>query len=419
MQHAPISLTPFVQLFLLLLFLFVSSSASAEIYKWVDENGHLHFTDGSSPIPTQRQSPSDGTEPQTGGSSQNSPVTLTGRIVDPQKILLQGVMDEGVRWSGHLDRVGRRVVDITAYSGNDKLIAVHPEENGEFTITTDAAVSHITVTVSGGGLYIRKDGPWQSDATVDLDLAKGVFVIDGYVRNVDGTPMKREMVSAYEAASEKLIFAYTDSTGYFKFWSNHKIISLETSADRLRIVKNGPWSRNATLTLAHDKRKLFTIKGRVVDNTGAPTAGVRISALFEGNGGKSTMSDANGYYEISTDKKVKLMFGYYDLTREEIKKPGSWASDATVDFVFNLGDVFTLTGQVTDQNGQPLKDIFVYASDASGSRVKTTRTDQDGDYTLVVAKTVATLTAYRFPTAPRADIAGPWTSDANIDIRLQ
>jgi protocatechuate 3,4-dioxygenase beta subunit len=407
------------QLVLLAVFLFFSSSVSAEIYQWVDENGHLHFTDGSSPTPVKYQSSNGGSVPQASGSPQNKPVTLTGRIIDPQKILLQGVTDEGVRWSGKLDRVGRQVVDITAYSGNDKLASVHPDENGGFTITASSAVSHVTVEVGGGGLYIRKNGPWQSDATVDLDLAHGVFVIDGHVRNVDGTPMKREMISAYDDAKGKLIFAYTNSTGYFKFWSNHKIASLETSADRLRLVENGPWSRNVTLTLAHDKSKLFTIKGRVVDKTGAPTAGVRISALFEGSGGKSTMSDANGYYEISTDKKVKFMYGYYDLTREEIKKPGGWAQDATVDFVFDLGAVFTLKGQVTDQNGQPLTGIFVYASDANGSRVKTTRTDQNGEYTLVVAKTVESLTAYRFPATPRADITGPWQGDANIDIRLQ
>ncbi|MGE0680899.1 MAG: carboxypeptidase regulatory-like domain-containing protein [Candidatus Binatia bacterium] len=409
----------FGQIVLISVFLLFSSSASAEIYKWVDENGHLHFTDGSSPMPTKYKSSNDSREPQVNSSSQNSSITLTGSIIDPRKILLQGVTDEGAPWSGKLDRVGRQVVDITAYSGTDKLVSVHPDENGEFAITAEAAVSHVTLAVSGGGLYIRKDGPWRSDATVDLDLANGVFIVDGYVRNVDGTPVQREMVSAYDETREKCIFAYTNSTGYFKVWSNRKIASLETSADRLRIVKNGPWSRSATLTLAHDKSKLFTIKGRVIDKTGMPTAGVRISALLEGNGGKSTMSDANGYYEISTDKKIKLMYGYYDLTHEEIKKPGSWAHDATVDFVFNLGDVFTLKGQVTDQNGQPLKDVFVYASDASGSRVQTTRTDYNGDYTLVVAKTVESLTAYRFPTTPRADIAGPWTSDANIDIRLQ
>jgi hypothetical protein len=272
--------------------------------------------------------------------------------------------------------------------------------------------------VGGGGLYIRKDGPWQSDATVDLDLANEVFVVDGHVRNVDGTPMKREMISAYDDAHDTFIFAYTNSTGYFKLWSNHKIASLETRADKLRIVKNGPWSQNTTLTITPDKSRLFTVKGQVTDKTGKPTPAVRLSALFEEGGGKSAMSDANGYYKIATDKKVKLMSGYYDLTGEEVKKSGGWMQDATVDFVFNLGAVFTLKGRVTDQNGQPLKDIFVYASDAGGSRVQTTRTDQHGDYILVVAKTVASLTAYRFPATPRADITGPWQGDANIDIRL-
>jgi hypothetical protein len=370
-------------------------------------------------MPTKYQSSNGGSAPQASGAPQNKSVTLTGRIIDPQKILLQGVTDEGVRWSGKLDRVGRQVVDITAYSGNNKLVSVHPDENGEFTITASSAVSHITVEVGGGGLYIRKNGPWHSDATVDLDLAHGVFVVDGYVRNVDGTPMKREMISAYDDAHEKLIFAYTNSTGYFKFWSNHNIASLETSADRLRIVKNGPWSQNTTLTITPDKSRLFIVKGRVTDKTGKPAAGVRLSALFEGGGGKSAMSDANGYYEIATDKKVKLMSGYYDLTGEEVKKSGGWMQDAAVDFVFNLGAVFTLKGRVTDQNGQPLKGIFVYASDASGGRVQTTRTDHNGDYTLVVAKTVDSLTAYRFPATPRADIAGPWQGDTTIDIRLQ
>jgi hypothetical protein len=406
------------QLALISVLLSLSSSAVAESHQWVDENGHLHFTDGSSPMPTGFKSSNAGIDPQAGASSQNNSVTVTGTIIDPQRILLQGVTDEGVRWSGKLDRVGRQVVDIAAYSGSDKLVSVHPDENSGFTITANAVVSHVTLEVGGGGLYIREDGPWQRDATVDFDLANGVFAVDGYVRNVDGTPMKREMVSAYDNAREKFIFAYTNSRGYFRFWSNRTIASLETSADGLRIVEKGPWSRDTTLTLAHSGSKLFTIKGRVVDKTGAPTAGVRISALFEGSGGKSTMSNANGYYEISTDREVKLMHGYYDLTREEVKKPGAWAHDATVDFVLNQGGGFTLNGHVTDQNGQPLNGIFVYVNDVSGSRINTTRTDRSGAYTLVVAKTVGSVTAYRFPATPRVDITGPWSADASIDIRL-
>lgn len=406
------------QLVLMSVFVLVASSVTAEIYRWVDEKGQLHFTDGTSPIPADYKNRNDRTGTQGNDSAQNNAVTLIGRIVDPQKILLQGLMDEGVRWSGTLDRIGRRVVDITAYSGSEKVLSVHPDEDGRFTITAHAAISHITLEVAGGGLYMRENGPWRHDTTIDLDLASGVFVVDGYVRNVDGTPMQRELISAYDDAREKRMFTYTNSKGYFRFWSNQKIASLETSADRLRIVKDGPWSRNASVTLAHDKKRLFTIKGRVADKTGTPTAGVRISALFEGGGGKSTMSDANGYYEISTDKKVKLLYGYYDLTGEEVKKPGDWARDTVVNFLFNLGAVFTLTGQVTDQDGHAVNDVFVYASDTSGSRISTTRTDQGGHYTLVVAKTVASLSAYRFPTAPRADIAGPWSGDAAINIRL-
>lgn len=327
----------FIALVNLLVLLTVPTSWAAT-YKWVDSHGQAHFTGNPDAIPNEFRKP----EEQANGSTnapQNLAFTLRGRIMDSRKILLQGLMDEGVIWAGNLDsadgRVGRQVVAIHAYSGGSEIVSTHPDEKGEFTVKANTVITRLILEVSGGGLFIQANGSWSSDANVVLDLDKNVFVVDGYLKSLSGDPVQREMVTAYDTEHKAMVFAYTDSRGYFRFWSNQAIASLETQIDNLPLLQKGPWNENASITLARNQSGMFTLKGLVSDGAGKPVAGVRISATFEDRSGKSAISDSTGHYAISVDKKVIRLYGYHDLTQQEVIQPGAWSGDANVDFTFN------------------------------------------------------------------------------------
>lgn len=357
------------------------------------------------------------------GTPPNSEFALRGRIIDSRKILLQGLMDEGVSWDGRLDttdgQVGRQVVVIHAYSDGNALTPTHPDEKGEFSLTANASITHLSLAVSGGGLFFQANGPWSSNANVVIDLNDKIFVLDGDLKSMSGKPVQREMITAYDDEQRTMVTAYSDSRGHFRFWSNQPIAALETHADNLPLLQRGPWRENTSIMLARKQGGVFTVQGRISDSAGRPVPGIRISATFEDGSAKSALSDNSGLYAIKVDRKVVRLFGYSDLTEQAVTRQGSWSSDAKVDFTFDQSGIFNIKGRVIDHQGNPSAGIFVHAIYADGSKPpKTPRTNANGEYTLEAARPVASINVYLLPSGPEVDISGPWDRHANVDIRL-
>jgi len=407
--------------------------ASAEFVKWVDENGVTHYADSYANVPPQYLDKIETNKPGKTADDQHrkpaakaspaievSPFILQGRIHDPNKRMHASMLDEGVKPQGKIDRMGREVIIVTAWASEKIIKAIHPKEDLEFDFFSDKLITHVTIEVSGCGVFYKEEGPWRENADIIISLDKSLFAIDGLVKNNDGTTANRVMVTAYDEAGTRITYCYTGSKGQFTMLINQPVFQLRSSADRLQLKKTGPWADNAHVVMAVSKQDMFTIIGVITDGSGNPVSGVRVGANFEESGGKSAMSDEKGAYKLDVDKKIKQLYAYRELTREEQKMDGPFDADQTVNFTFAKGHVFSISGRVTDMSGNPVYNAFVYASNDSGSRLKTAQTDRSGYYTLEVAKPAATITAYIFPAQNmKTAIRGPWQDDATVDIRLE
>ncbi|MBU0995039.1 MAG: carboxypeptidase-like regulatory domain-containing protein [Proteobacteria bacterium] len=412
--------------FILFLFPFLSFG---EFVKWVDDEGVTHYSDSYENVPEKYIHMNDAgktgpdirqlsEQPATLQSADAKPFVLQGQILDKNSRMLASLLDEGVKPSGKIDRIGRQVISVTAYADDAKISSVNPDDDLGFRFSSGKIITHVTVEVSGGGIYYRENGPWHQDAEIVIDLDKGLFTLDGLVNNKDGSPAKRILVSAYDETNSQIAYRYTGSQGQFSFLTNQPVYMLQSSADGLQIKKEGPWSMEASVILTVSEQDMFTIRGMVTDKDGNPVKDARVSANFEAGGGKSVMTKENGQYELPVDKKINHLYAYRELTQEEQKKDGPFETDETVNFVLTKGHVFTLEGQVTDRNGAPVTNVFVYASDDTGGRIKTTRTDRAGNYSLEIGKEAKTLTANVFPSEEKTVVNGPWQNDTTVNITL-
>jgi hypothetical protein len=417
-------------LLFLCLFVCLPVLALGEMVQWVDENGVTHYSDSVTKVGAQDpkinrtkdvgRAGSTTMGSKSGGFVTGKPFVISGRIVDIHQRILKSLLDEGASLEERkMDGVGLKVVIITAFSDKKRMTAVNPDEKLNFRFSAKEPINHLTLEVSGGGIYYRVIGPWNKDTEVTIDLEEGLFEIDGVVRNSDQTPVVRSMVSAFDALNEKIVYCYTGSQGRFLFYSNVPVHTLQSFADGLQIKKSGPWDNRASVHLTVRQESMFAMRGLVTDKKGEPIKRVRVSALFEGGEGKSTITRDDGQYELRVDKKITSLYAYRELTHEEKRIEGPFEADQTVNFVFDAGNnIFILEGKVVDKGGAPVYNAFVFVTDSVGSRIQTTRTDRMGMFSLELGKEARAVTAYRFGTGSETTIEGPFQVDATLNISL-
>ena len=59
---------------------------------------------------------------------------IKGKIIDKEKVLMKRLMDEGAKWDGVFDPVGRRVVFVRVFSGDKKLAEMNKDLDKKETI---------------------------------------------------------------------------------------------------------------------------------------------------------------------------------------------------------------------------------------------------------------------------------------------
>ena len=415
-------------LVLLMLYPFV---ASGEFVQWVDEDGVTHFSDRYSNVPEKNKNkehtktPGENELKGLGEQDQRAknsvtPFALSGRIIDIYNRMLKSLLDEGAPADGKtIDQIGRKLITITAFSNKTRLQTLHPDERLAFRLFSEQSIDHITIEVSGCGIYYKAKGPWSKETELSIDLEEGLFEIGGLVRSRDLKPVVRGMVSAFDETNEKVSFCYTNSKGRFLFYTNTPIQALSSSADGLEIKKIGPFCKKTDVVLSTQEKKLFAIRGLVTDKNGAPLKNVRISASFLEGGGKSAMTDEDGRYELHVDKTITHLYLYREITRQEKTINGPFDGDQTVNMTLDQADVYILNGQVVDTNGGPVYNAFVYATDSVGSRIKTTRTDRSGKFMLEMGKEAMSVTAYLLGSETKSVVKGPFQNDTNVKIILK
>jgi hypothetical protein len=260
---------------------------------------------------------------------------IRGRITDPGRTLMDGLMDPGARWDGKLDHIARTMIKVVVRAAGLEVLTVHPREDGSFSVKADLPITSLTLR-SGGGWTVTRAGPWSAAATVSFDTSsEKVYSLRGKVRDAAGKPAVHARVTGWDAAGALVVEGHATADGSFLLRTNEKIERLETSILGDAVRKQGPWSSDATIDLGAPSRasrevvgllaardaaaiKPFTLKGRVTTKSGRPAAGASVTAFDRaGKEIAATETDARGAYQLAVSQAVGLV---------KARLPGKWAT---------------------------------------------------------------------------------------------
>lgn len=380
--------------------------------------GALIFVDRDNGLAAQWPGPWDKDSYVGAGFKTSEFYKIQGRIIDPKGALIAGFLSPGAKWGGEFDHIARKMISINIHVGEVEILDIHPDAKGNFHLSVNFPISSLILKSGGGGVSMKKSGPWKTSATVNFDLsqdqqkASGMFTINGYVRDANGNPKKYNRVVAYDKNNKVITEDTTRSSGRFELKCNQTVYMIKTSLGAQSIERRGKWRASASVDLI--PKASNQIHGRVLDSDGKPIARVRVLAYgADGKNLNVASSKSDGSYKMATEKTIQILRAYCDATGQNLEKNGPWPSDGKVDFVFSNKDVFILSGRVTDKNGQPLHRFFISAADSRGHNIKSTSTDKNGYYKIIFSQEVATLC---FQGREIVTKNGPWKTDEIINV---
>ncbi len=226
---------------------------------------------------------------------------------------------------------------------------------------------------------------------INFSLSKG-NLIKGRVTDKDNNPIRGLSVNALDSFTRDWINGReTDSNGEYSIpvLPGEYVVQVETFgtnfAPGLRegvVVAVGKDTTDINFTLS----KASSIRGKVIDEKGAPLFDIFVSVMDEVteefiNFG---VTNSNGEYAIPVLPGSYLVQADTFGTKfvQPPRKIALVVADVDtlgVDFVLELGDV--ISGNVSDKNGAPIARIFVNAFEFnSGFWVGGDETDSNGDY---------------------------------------
>lgn len=344
------------------------------------------------------------------------PIVIEGTINDEKGLMVRELMPEGYSWTGKFDMVAQKAISITAETRRGERIIVNPDEDGGFRIEALERVERLELRVTGGGLYVEKNGPWRESSLVDFEVEEeGLFLIEGRVKFGDLSSAARVMVSGYDANDKRMVMGYADSEGRFRLRSSREVAYLRATVGGMLLREEGPWSSDTVVDLGYEADELTTLMFNVQTTSGQALADVSISASDEERRSLGTsMSDAKGMSMLTTDKTV----GSITARRQNgqvVVVEGPWDADATITIEFPVPLLFTLQGKVTGKDGRGLAKVDVVPLDEAGAAMPGGLTDRVGNYSIECVKKVGSITA---TLNTEGTVEGPWDSDATVDIAL-
>lgn len=253
-----------------------------------------------------------------------------------------------------------------------------------------------------------------ASTTANATLTAGAK-ISGTVTDADNKALLNAMVSVYQGSNTwSSQNTYTDGNGAYTF------TNLAAGSYKLRFEAPGatPWlpeyyndkstldaatavtaSSGQTTTANAKLARGYQIKGTVTDDSGAAVPYISVYVTVPSQYGHSSVAsaytDANGKYTTSgvPAGSYKVSFDEYHNSSSAFgewwNNKGSYdtadavavvSSDVTLDPV--LERTGTITGKVTDPDGQAVQNWNVTASSRTTSFTKSASTSSDGTYTL-------------------------------------
>jgi protocatechuate 3,4-dioxygenase beta subunit len=297
------------------------------------------------------------------------------------------------------DEAGNPAAGATIYGGID---SIESADDGTYTLNVKPGEHSLWASKSGYAYSPSLLVPGLSDVTgVDFVLRRQNRTIYGRITNLQGEPLARARVGADTLLGFRLgsDFALTSPTGNYTLTVPAGVYWVEAGADGY--VDTPPSEvdlTNATsirVDLALEPTA-FTIQGEVRDTAGQPLANASVFAsgcdLFY-----SATTDVQGRYLLRAgvgEYRVRATkSGYQFADSQTVVLP---PSAQHINFTLQLepgstplpppppGPTYTVSGQVTDQNGQAVEAVTVKASGATYAYNGFTTTNQQGEYTVTI-----------------------------------
>lgn len=152
-------------------------------------------------------------------------------------------------------------------------------------------------------------------------------------------------------------------------------------------------------------KESITYTGTVLDSKNQPVFDAHISAKYYNTNrerywdiGTTTMTDINGVYTMELPRPADYdqwkfaitatKSGYFDLTHTLDQNVDDMGKIITLNFILE-SNLITISGKVTNSNGQPIENASIYDWVGYGDyskdwKVSTTQTNSNGEYELVL-----------------------------------
>ncbi len=244
------------------------------------------------------------------------------------------------------------------------------DANGSYTVTVPSGVYDFQVNPpagSGLAIYYEPGLPVSSDLTKNVVLLTG-FVVSGQVTQTGGSPVAGARFTLWDPINSRGYGTETDTNGNFSFIapaSTYELYVEPPQGSNLaayaesNFVVSGDTTKNVTLSSG------YTVSGTVSDPNGNPVQGA-IVVLWDpiSGAGYGRPTDASGQYSLTVPA------GTYEFHVEP--PPGSNLAiyhemnvainaDTTKNVTLTSG--YTVSGVVSDSNGNPVQGAFVFLWD--------------------------------------------------------
>lgn len=227
---------------------------------------------------------------------------------------------------------------------------------------------------------------------VTQNYALGIAgAVSGLVTDLQGVPISQASVLVHDRNFSYYDSATTDSTGNFQLLTVAPgLVTVEVTADGYARQINTDVQVRAQETIQGLRFQLqpeLVITGKITDESGVPISGIYVSGYNEQtqSGFSCQPSDGNGAFRLGNlvpgTYTLSVNVKGYALAQKDNVVVTSGSQEKTIDFILKRAG--SVTGKITNANGDPIGGVSVTAYDSLSNRYQNSwQTDASGKYSL-------------------------------------
>lgn len=337
-----------------------------------------------------------------------------------------------------LDHQGKGILycQFTFYdvSGIPLNLRTRSNKKGEYSFKAYNPVSYLkAVAPYEKDLWIVKNGPWKSDARVDVDFSNaGYFILSGNIIKADKQKIKVSIQAFGNSGQE--VWTHPDKDGSYSLRAReiiHNIrlhIEKKVKTDKVAgngkpartkylskssvVEKRGPWKADSTVNFDLSKEKTFTLAWKTDKSLPNPGTQVR---LFDD---KNVLIPHGDISEIYSNVKVNYLIvdAMKDGKYLNIRMDGPWTEDAVLTIEPEKLRMFTLKGQIAPLDIDAefnIQTIVYYTKDHEAIQNLAVR---NGDFEISTNQSVDYMTVFAFNEKKGLLLKGPWDKETDLTV---